>query len=153
MNCTHLLADQPNDLITDIVKDSKVVRKKGIHMNQAIKNWGEIAIRDWLIEEYEPGKKNLNKILSPALLEELIFYNDKGNFDRVMSFMVTIMYREQLHKVIVRDKKRANKNAKQLFDVDIFDTNYDAEIVRSYRDNVPDSVTVPANGVFNRNMF
>jgi len=82
MNCTHLLADQPNDLIGDIVKDSSVQRKKGIHMNTSIKDWGEGAIRDWLVEEYSPGKMNLTKILSPALLEELIFYNDKGNFDR-----------------------------------------------------------------------
>jgi len=84
INATHLLADQPNDLIGDIIKDSKVDRKKGIHMNQHIKDWGEGAIRDWLVEEYAPGKKNLTKIMSEPLLEELIAYNDKGNFDRCL---------------------------------------------------------------------
>jgi hypothetical protein len=123
MNCTHLLADQPNDLIGDIIKDSTVNRKKGIHMNQSIKDWGEGAIRDWLLEEYAPGKKNLTKILSPGLLEELIFYNDKGNFDRVMGFMCVMIYREQLHKVKVNNKRRMNKSSRQLFSTELFGHN------------------------------
>jgi len=109
VNATYLLADQPNDLIGDIVKDSKVDRKKGIHMNQHIKDWGEGAIRDWLVEEYAPGKKNLTKIFSEALLEELVAYNDKGNFDRVMAFMLVVMYQQQLHKVHVRQNRLENK--------------------------------------------
>mgnify|MGYP003182686884 CR=1 FL=1 len=40
-------------------------------------------IKEWLNEEYAPGKKNLTRILS----EELISYNDTGNFDRVMALM------------------------------------------------------------------
>lgn len=125
MNCTHLLADQPNDLIGDIVKDSTVQRKKGIHMNIPIKEWGEVAIRDWLNEEYSPGKKNLNKLLSPALIEELIAFNMEGNFDRVMAFMVLMLYREQLHKVVVKNKRRMNSNTKRLFSENIFDDNTD----------------------------
>lgn len=108
-NITYMLADQPNDLIGDIVKDSTVQRKKGIHMNQSIKDWGEGAIRDWLVEEYAPGKKNLTKIMSEPLLEELIAYNDKGNFDRVMAFMMVMMYLQQLHKVHIKNKKRNNR--------------------------------------------
>ena len=110
-HCTYLLADQPGDLLRDIVKDTSVDRKKGIHMNTPIKDWGEGAIRDWLIEEYSPGKKNLTKIYSEALLEELISYNDTGNFDRVMSFMMIMLYRQQLHHVHVKKKKDlARKN-------------------------------------------
>jgi len=80
----YLLADQP-DIIKDIIKDSKVERGKGIHMNKAIKDWGEGLIKEWLSEEYVPGKKNLTKILSLPLLEELISYNDEGNFDRCIA--------------------------------------------------------------------
>jgi hypothetical protein len=110
-HCTHLLADQPGDLLRDVVKDSSVDRKKGIHMNTAIKDWGEGAIRDWLVEEYEPGRKNLTKIYSEALLEELISYNDDGNFDRVMAFMMLMLYKQQLHHVHVKKKKKlAKKN-------------------------------------------
>jgi len=78
----YLLADQP-DIINDILQHTtKVDRKKGIHMNKEIKLWGERLIRDWLNEEYAPGYKNLTKIFSEALLEELISYNEDGNFDR-----------------------------------------------------------------------
>jgi len=125
INATHLLADQPNDLIGDIIKDSKVDRKKGIHMNQHIKDWGEGAIRDWLVEEYAPGKKNLTKILSEPLLEELIAYNDKGNFDRVMAYMLVIMYRQQLHKVHVKNKRLENRK-RVLFPDGLF-TGYDED--------------------------
>jgi len=123
VSATYLLADQPNDLIGDIVKDSKVDRKKGIHMNQHIKDWGEGAIRDWLVEEYAPGKKNLSKLMSEPLLEELIAYNDKGNFDRVMSFMLVVMYQQQLHKVHVKQNRLENK--KRLLFPDGLFTGYD----------------------------
>lgn len=110
-HCTYLLADQPGDLLRDIVKDSTVDRKKGIHMNTAIKDWAEGAIRDWLVEEYEPGKKNLTKLYSEALLEELISYNDTGNFDRVMAFGILMLYRQQLHHIHVKKKTElARKN-------------------------------------------
>lgn len=56
-------------------------------MNKQIKQWGEGLIKDWLNEEQAPGKKNLHNILSEPLLEELISYNDTGNFDRVMALM------------------------------------------------------------------
>lgn len=79
----YLLADQPG-IINDIIKDSKVERKKGIHMNKPIKEWMELRVRDWLIEEYDDGKKNLTKIFSEPLLEELIAYNNTGNFDRCL---------------------------------------------------------------------
>lgn len=109
-NSLHYLADQPNGILRDIVKDSKVERGKGIHMNQSIKDWGEGAIRDWLIEEYEPGRKNLHKILSEPLLEELISYNNTGNFDRVIAFMLVMAYRQELHKVHVRKTKELDRS-------------------------------------------
>lgn len=83
-HCDYLLADQP-DIINDIVGNSKVQRKKGCHMNKQIKQWGEGLIKDWLNEEQAPGKKNLHNILSEPLLEELISYNDTGNFDRCLT--------------------------------------------------------------------
>ena len=80
-------------------------------MNTAIKDWAEGAIRDWLVEEYEPGKKNLTKLYSEALLEELISYNDTGNFDRVMAFGILMLYRQQLHHIHVKKKTElARKN-------------------------------------------
>lgn len=117
-HCDYLLADQP-DIISDIVGNSKVQRKKGCHMNKQIKQWGEGLIKDWLNEEQAPGKKNLHNILSEPLLEELISYNDTGNFDRVMALMQVMIYREQLYNVKVKEKKKENKN-RILFEGPIF---------------------------------
>lgn len=117
-HCDYLLADQP-DIISDIVGNTKVQRKKGCHMNKQIKQWGEGLIKDWLDEEQAPGKKNLHNILSEPLLEELISYNDTGNFDRVMALMQVMIYREQLYNVKVKEKKKENKN-RILFEGPIF---------------------------------
>lgn len=83
-HCDYLLADQP-DIINDIVSNSKVNRKKGCHMNKQIKQWGEGLIKDWLNDENSVGKKNLYNIMSEPLLEELIAYNNNGNFDRCLT--------------------------------------------------------------------
>lgn len=117
-HCDYLLADQP-DIISDIVGNSKVQRKKGCHMNKQIKQWGEGLIKDWLNEEQAPGKKNLHNILSEPLLEELISYNDTGNFDRVMALMQVMIYREQLYNLKVKEKKKENRN-RVLFEGPIF---------------------------------
>lgn len=82
-HCEYLLADQP-DIINDIVGGTKVQRKKGCHMNKQIKQWGEGLIKEWLNEINANGKKNLYNVLSEPLLEELISYNDQGNFDRCL---------------------------------------------------------------------
>ena len=117
-HCDYLLADQP-DILNDIISNTKVNRKKGCHMNKQIKQWGEGLIKDWLNEEKAPGHKNLHDILSEPLLEELISYNDIGNFDRVMSLIQVMIYREQLYNVVVKEKKKQNKS-RLLFDGPIF---------------------------------
>jgi len=117
-HCDYLLVDQP-DIISDIVGKSGVNRKKGIHMSKPIKDWMEGLIKEWLCEEYAPGKKNLTKILSEPLLEELISYNDTGNFDRVIAFGLIMIYREQLHNTHVKEKKKEQKKM-DLFGSPIF---------------------------------
>lgn len=121
-HCDYLLADQP-DIINDIVGGTKVQRKKGCHMNKQIKAWGEGLIKDWLNDINANGKKNLYNILSEPLLEELIAYNDVGNFDRVMSYMQVMIYREQLFNTIVKEKEKENKS-RLLFDGPIFAQNW-----------------------------
>lgn len=95
--CTHLLADQPL-ILKDVIKDSVVNRAKGVHMSVPVKNFLEIITRDWLKEEYAPGRMNLTKIFSKPLLQELIAYNrDEGNFDRVIAFMLSILHDKNLY--------------------------------------------------------
>lgn len=117
-HCDYLLADQP-DIISDIVSNSKVQRRKGCHMSKEIKIWGEGKIKEWLEEELSPGEPRLTTILSEPLLEELIQYNDKGNFDRVMAFMQIMVYREQLYNVQVKQKVETEKR-RTLFDRPLF---------------------------------
>lgn len=86
------LAVQPDAVISKNVKNSKVARVYGMHMNEQLKDAGEKYIKDWLLEikNYdEDGNAilNLETIYSVGLLEELIGYNRKGNFDRIMAFM------------------------------------------------------------------
>ena len=86
------LAIQPDAVISKNVKNSKVARVYGMHMNEQLKDAGEKYIKDWLLQvkDYdEDGNAilNLETIYSIGLLEELIGYNRKGNFDRIMAFM------------------------------------------------------------------
>lgn len=80
----HLLMAQPA-YIKDVIPNSTVERTFGMHMNVALKDHGEILVRDWLQEEYEPGKLNLRKIRCIPLLKELVLYDpDNGNYDRCL---------------------------------------------------------------------
>ena len=117
-HCDYLLADQP-DIISDIIKDSKVQRKKGCHMNKQLKQWGWGLIKDWLIGINADGKKNLYNIMSEPLLEELIAANDIVNVDRVMALTQLMIYREELYNVKVKEIKKENRE-RVLFDGPIF---------------------------------
>ena len=121
----YLLADQP-DLIKNIVSHSRVSRGKGIHMSKEIKAAGETMVRDWLNEEFAPGRKNLTKIFSEPLLEELISFNLDGNFDRVIAFMLVMIYKQELYNHTV--KKREDTIKKELFAKPLFKYDLDFEL-------------------------
>ncbi len=92
-NKLHLLAAQPDAVISANINDSKVARVYGIHMTEKLKDAGEKYIKKWLLTERDVDENgnvllNLHFIYDPALLEELILYNRKGNFDRVMALMI-----------------------------------------------------------------
>ena len=97
-NCLHLLYAQPTNFLKAIMPNSKVERTFGIHMTQQIKDYGERLINEWLLTEYEPGKLNLTKLMDKGLIKELIAYNPKDNFDRVMAFMMVMLMNAALYK-------------------------------------------------------
>lgn len=95
----HLLAAQPDAVISKNVKNSTVARIYGCHMNEKLKDAGEKYIKDWLTEvtDYDENGdpvRPIDRIYSVGLLEELIAYNRKGNFDRVMALM-QVMFQDQ----------------------------------------------------------
>lgn len=133
-HCDYLLADQP-DIINDIIGSSKVQRRKGIHMTKQIRDYGEGLIKEWLNEEYAPGKKNLTKILSEPLLEELIKTNGVMNVDRVIALIMVMIYREQLHNLKIKEVKEEVRK-QRVFDLPIFtDEWFNSDSQTS--DNIP----------------
>lgn len=104
----YYLADQP-DILNKIVKDSRVSRGKGIHMTKEIKAFGEGRWKDWLITKRSDGKLNLHTLLSEPLIEELIAYNDKGNFDRCSAIFILAIYLEELHNITITNREEESK--------------------------------------------
>ena len=122
-HCDYLLADQPDKIITEIFKDSKVQRRKGCHMTKQIRAYGEGLILEWLMEEYEPGHPNLERIYSEPLLEELIQTDGVKNVDRVIALCMTMIYREELFQVKIAANKEENKQV-ELFELPLFSQRY-----------------------------
>lgn len=133
-HCDYLLADQPDKVIAQIFRDSKVNRKKGCHMTKQVRQYAEEKINEWLREEYEPGHPNLERIYSEPLLEELIMNNGERNVDRVIALCMVMIYREELYQVKVQANKDENKQV-QLFEMPLFGTQWWSE--PSQEDDVP----------------
>ena len=133
-HCDYLLADQPDKVIAQIFRDSKVNRKKGCHMTKQVRLFAEEKINDWLREEYEPGHPNLERIYSEPLLEELIMNNGERNVDRVIALCMVMIFREELYQVKVQANKDENKQV-QLFDMPLFGNQWWSETPQE--DDVP----------------
>jgi hypothetical protein len=106
----HLLKLQPDNILNRIVPNSKVKREYGIHMNKQIKRFAESLTRDWLLEEREGGILNLDTLPSLNLVKELISYNINDNFDRVIAFMLVILFAEDIHFMKVDEKLQNTSN-------------------------------------------
>ena len=133
-HCDYLLADQPDKVISELFKDSKVQRRKGCHMTKQIRQYGEGLILEWLLEEFEPGHPNLERIYSEPLLEELITTNGVKNVDRVIALCMVMIYREELYQVKVAAAKEENKQV-ELFELPLFSQRYWAE--EQVQDDIP----------------
>nr|DAK76323.1 MAG TPA: Terminase large subunit [Caudoviricetes sp.] len=78
-------------------------------MTKSIRAYGEGLILEWLMDEYEPGHPNLERIYSEPLLEELIENDGVRNVDRVIALCMVMIYREELYQVKVAEHKDNNK--------------------------------------------
>ena len=54
-------------------------------------------ILEWLMEEFEPGHPNIERIYSEPLLEELIETDGIKNVDRLIALCMVMIYREELY--------------------------------------------------------
>ena len=133
-HCDYLLADQPDKIITEILKDSRVQRRKGCHMTKQIRAYGEGLILEWLLEEYEPGHPNVERVYSEPLIEELIQNDGERNVDRLIALCMVMIYREELYQIKVQESKEENKRV-ELFELPLFSNSWFAE--QQPQDDIP----------------
>ena len=105
-NSYGLLADAPK--LKHIIKNSRVDRKKGVHMPIEVIGYGERLIKQYILKN-DSSVYNYEKIFSPTIIKELISYNSKGNFDRVRAFMCVLIYEAELHDIMVKEEKYSSK--------------------------------------------
>lgn len=108
MHSLHYLSGTPT--ILKATKNSTVDRTYGIHMTKTIKEELEIYTRDWLLAPAGEGKINLHYIYSVPLLEELIAYNDEGNFDRVIALMLCICNKMNFTNIYAKRKEEIQRD-------------------------------------------
>lgn len=137
-NCTHLLADTP-----EYLKDKQLISSigygnaaKGIRATVPIIKFGFRLIRDWLLKpipkiekdasgnEVEVKIPNLYHLKNRALIKELIQWNPVGNFDRVLSLVQLMLYREEKVVLYQGELKRNTSTVKGMESDDYWEKNY-----------------------------
>lgn len=135
-HCDYLLADQPDKIISEVFKDSKVQRRKGCHMTKQIRAYGEGLILEWLLDEFEEGHPNVERVYSEPLIEELIENDGARNVDRVIALCMVMIYREELYQVKVSSAKEQNKQV-ELFEMPLFSKQWFEEDSSTSEDGMP----------------
>lgn len=135
-HCDYLLADQPDKIISEVFKDSKVQRRKGCHMTKQIRAYGEGLILEWLLDEFEEGHPNVERVYSEPLIEELIENDGVRNVDRVIALCMVMIYREELYQVKVSSAKEQNKQV-ELFEMPLFSKQWFEEDSSTSEDGIP----------------
>ena len=113
----HMLALQPDAVISKSIKKSAVNRVYGCHMTRELKSDGEKYIKSWLVKETdydEDGNKvyPINTLYSIRLLEELINYKPVSNkFDMVSALIMCMFQREE---TILQDEVYVTKTNNKL---------------------------------------
>lgn len=150
-NATHLLAETPEylvqrNMISSIGYGNKSV---GIRATTPIINGAFKMIQTWLrkpiisIETDADGNNNevsipnLYRIKNRALLKELVLWNPQGNFDRVMSLVQLMLYREEKMVLYHGDLRHTEEVSSGMEKDDYWDKNYpgkknNAIAVKSY---------------------
>jgi hypothetical protein len=121
----HYLEKQPEWLL-EIVPNTTVKREYGVHrsaqkiidyLHNCMKRYMEEVI---YVEKDEEGKvirevKGVNKILDSVLLEEIIHYNDEGNFDRIVAAELAIAQALKMDPILGRVSGKDDYRIKALF--------------------------------------
>lgn len=122
MGCYHILASTPKQIIERALRDPTFKYDVGIPMTTPLKQYALRLAQQWLLdnkkaytEELIDGTsrevivRNLHTIKDNLLLEELIQYNDKGNFDRVSAFLLLMLWIEQDKEVVIKEAEEVSQ--------------------------------------------
>lgn len=137
-NALHLLAETPEYLVQRNMVSSIGYGNKsvGIRATTPIINGAFKMIQTWLRKQIvttvtdaegnstETSISNLYRIKNRALLKELALWNPQGNFDRVMSLVQLILYREEKMVLYHGDPKQAEEPSSGMEKDDYWDKNY-----------------------------
>ena len=135
MHCINLLAETPEYLKDKGLQQRYSIgnKKYGIHNVGGINATGLEMFRDWLCspvtqvvtdeetkEEKEVQVMRLYTLKTKALLQECAKYNPLGNYDRISSMIMLMLYREE--KLIVKGSSSwENVSQQKTIDSDMFD--------------------------------
>ena len=136
----HLLAPSPKQVINKAVKNPKYKYEVGIPMTTPLKEYAVRLLQQWLLEEkksYQEEKpdgsvqeiivRNLNTLKDDLLIDELVQYNNKGNFDRVSCMLLLMLWIEEEQEIIEKqDEKVSVSTAKGFYD-DLYHNEYKAK--------------------------
>ena len=137
-NAVHLLAETPEYLVQRNMVSSIGYGNKsvGIRATTPIINGAFKMIQTWLrkpvtsIYTDEEGNNtettipNLYRIKNRALLKELALWNPQGNYDRVMSLVQLMLYREEKMVLYHGDLKHSEETSSGMERDDYWDKNY-----------------------------
>lgn len=80
----HLLSINPKFNSSNI---NKTINSYGYSIgNKQVKEEAMMLVRTWLLDQHSSTKFNYDLIPSLGLIQELMMFNFKGNFDRIMGF-------------------------------------------------------------------
>lgn len=97
------------------------LRKSGHSFgNKALKELGKLTTKKWLLEKRKVDDEgneimNLHMIPDPALIEELISYNDEKNCDRVMALMGFCIQQKEVFNEYVRKENATLDEVREFF--------------------------------------
>ena len=142
MNSLYLLTDSLQFLRDKEMSKSTLFgnNTKGTVATAGINAYGRMLLRNWLLqpttiagknaegEEIEITVAKLFTLRTRALIEELISYNELGNFDRVSSMMMLMLLREDkmiMYNGNLLSAKGEDKDKDYLGNDPFFKNNYD----------------------------
>lgn len=137
-NAVHLLAETPEylvqrNMISSIGYGNKSV---GIRATTPVINGAFKMIQTWLRKPIvsietdadnnntEVKIPNLYRIKNRALLKELVLWNPQGNFDRIMSLVQLMLYREEKMVLYHGDLRHTEEVSSGMEKDDYWDKNY-----------------------------